>query len=78
MDEIFSHLPYLRINKKRLEWQRLGGDNDQDMDNGQGQWTWAMSRVHSEPVLGRRRQRGEWAGWRDTDKMPPKSPFVSD
>ena len=45
-------------------------------------WTMGMNldmgRVHSEPVLGRRRQRGEWAGWRDTDKMPPKSPFVPD
>ena len=45
-----------------------------DLDNGHGH----LGRVHSEPVLGRRRQREEWAGWRDTDKMPPKSPFVSD
>ena len=61
---------------RRLEWQRLGGENDQDMDNGPGHGH--LGRVLSEPVLGRRRQREEWAGWRDTDKMPPKSPFVSD
>ena len=33
--------------------------------------TWAGSGIREEPVLGR------WS-CRDTDKMPPKSPFVSD
>ena len=38
--------------------------------------TWAGSGIREEPVLGR-----WWCWWvscRDTDKMPPKSPFVSD
>ena len=42
---------------------------DMDMGNGQGPLGAGFRPAEAE---------GEWAGWRDTDKMPPKSPFVSD
>ena len=46
-----------------------------DMDNGHGPG-------HGQGPLGAgfrpAEAEGEWAGWRDTDKMPPKSPFVPD
>ena len=38
--------------------------------------TWAGSGRRVEPVSGWWRRR--WLSCRDTDKMPPKSPFVSD